>query len=311
MSAEVICVLGPTASGKSSLAQSLAERLDGEVISADSMQIYKGMDIGTAKIPADERSCPYFCLDILEPGQPYSAALFQRDARAAIDGIAGRGKQPILTGGTGLYVKAALDDMDFAAGEQEGNEVRRRYELFLEEEGADALWRLLDERDHASAQLIHPNNIRRVVRALEMAERGESYAERKLRFKSVPPRYPSIKIGLRLEREELYRRIDARVDAMVDAGLADEVSRLLEAGFAEGLTAPQAIGYKEIVDAFEGHCSFDDAVRQIKQSTRRYAKRQLTWLKSDADIKWVDADRLSAEALLAQAMEIIGQARLS
>ena len=288
MGERVICIQGPTASGKSELAERMALALDGEIVSADSMQIYRGMDIGTAKVSPEQRSVPYHCIDFLDPGQPYSAALFQRDARAAIEDIWSRGKQAVLCGGTGLYVRAVLDRMDFAPGDQEGNETRAVYEKMAEEEGPQAVYELLASRDPDSAALIHPNNTRRVIRALEMHDEGESYAARKEQFKTLPPFYDSVKIGLKLDRDLLYERINARVDDMFARGLVREVETLLDRGFRSGLTAPQAIGYKEIVDAIDGKCSLGQAAERIKQSTRRYAKRQFTWLKSDAAIHWID-----------------------
>ena len=175
----VICIQGPTASGKSELAERLALEFEGEIVSADSMQIYRDMDIGTAKVSAGERRVPYHCLDILDPGQPYSAALFQRDARRAFADISQRGHIPILCGGTGFYVRAALDDMQFAPGEQRDNPLRQRLSQLLDNEGERALYELLQREDPESAQLVHPHDVKRVMRALEMHAEGESYAQRK------------------------------------------------------------------------------------------------------------------------------------
>ncbi len=300
----LLCIQGPTASGKSALAELMAARLDGEIISADSMQIYRGMDIGTAKVPPDERRVPYHCIDILDPGQPYSAALFQRDARAAVDDIRARNKLPIICGGTGLYVRAALDDMDFAPG-NEGSTVRQKYEQLAEELGDDGLHALLAQRDAESAALIHPHNVRRVVRALEMLEEGESYAARKHAFATLPAHMPSVKLALDVDRQLLYERIDKRVDVMVSTGLVDEVKRLLESGFRNGLTAPQAIGYKEIVAHLEGDVTLEEAVAQIKQATRRYAKRQLSWLRRDSEIIWLHADEGITDTLVQRSMDEI------
>lgn len=305
MPERVICIQGPTCSGKSELAERLARRLDGEIVSADSMQVYRGMDIGTAKVAPEARQVPYHCIDILDPGQPYSAALFQRQARAAIEDIWARGKEAFLVGGTGLYVRAVLDEMEFAPGEQRGNETRARYERLAEREGAEQVYRLLEQRDPSSAALIHPHNVRRVIRALEMADEGESYAARKERFKRIPAHYASVKIGLSVDRALLYGRIDARVDGMFAQGLVGEVCGLLEHGFHEGLTAPQAIGYKEVVAALEGTCNMEQAARQIKQATRRYAKRQFTWLKSDTDIHWLDASAGITDELVCEALAVL------
>ena len=293
----VICVLGPTASGKSEVAQLVAEALGGEVVSADSMQVYRGMDIGTAKLPRAERRVPHHLIDILDPGQPYSAQQFQVAARAVFAELEAAGTVPVLCGGTGLYVQAALEAMEFPGGERADNPVRAAYERRAEEEGSQALWDELQARDAASAALIHPHNVRRVVRALEMADRGVSYASQVEGMKSLPEVVPSLRFGLRRDPEVLARRIDTRVDAMVAAGLVDEVKGLLSAGFREALTAPQAIGYKEIVAELDGVVSLDEAVAQIKTATRRYAKRQRSWLRRDSRLHLLDADALGADEL--------------
>lgn len=300
----VTCIQGPTASGKSMLAERVALALDGEIISADSMQIYRGMDIGTAKVPYDERSVTYHCIDMLDPGEPYSAALFQRDARSAIDMIRSRGHLPIICGGTGFYVRAALDDMDFAPGD-ESSPVRQKYAALATELGDEKIHELLAQKDPASAALIHPHNVRRVIRALEMHEEGESYAARKQAFATLPARIPSIKLALDLDRALLYHRIDMRVDEMIQDGLVDEVTRLLDEGFRGGLTAPQAIGYKEIVAYLDGEAMLDEAIMQIKQATRRYAKRQLSWLRRDSEIIWLRADEGITDTLVQRAIDEI------
>lgn len=299
---DLICIQGPTASGKSELAELVAQALSGEIISADSMQVYRGMDIGTAKVPPEMRHVRYHCLDLVNPGEPYSAALFQRDARCVIDSLVAAETPAILCGGTGFYVKAVLDEMDFAPGAQRENAVREKYQAYLDEHGAEALYALLQRADPQSAAAIHPHNAKRVIRALEMHEAGESYAERKAAFKHVAPHYPSVRFALSVERAVLYRRIDRRVDGMFAAGLVDEVRGLLAHGFRAGLTAPQAIGYKEVVSALDGTCSLDEASAQIKQATRRYAKRQLSWLRSDRGLIWLDATHASAKELCAQVL---------
>lgn len=301
----VIAVMGCTASGKSALADEIALRLDGEVISADSMQVYRGMDIGTAKTPASKRKVPYHCIDICDPGQPYSAALFQQDSRAAIADIQSRGKVPVICGGTFFYVRACLNQMDFAAGEQEDNPVRDKYNALAAKLGAQGIWEFLREVDAQSAQVIHPNNTVRVVRALEMHEAGESYAQRKAAFKGVKPAIPSVKISIERDTQLLYERINKRVDRMRDLGLVDEVSGLLDKGFRQGLTAQAAIGYKEIVMALDGLITMDDAFEQVKQATRRYSKRQRTWLRSEDGLIRIDADDLSCDELVDKALKII------
>ncbi len=300
----VICIVGPTASGKTDAAQLVAAAIGGEVVSADSMQIYRGMDIGTGKLPAPERIVPHHGFDLVDPGEPYSAALFQSFARDAFAAIAERGKRAVLCGGTGLYVKAAIDAYEFPAGDQVGNPVRERWTAFAEREGAQALWDELNRLDPDSARELHPNNVRRVVRAFELLAEGRSYAEQKRNLASIEAAVPAVQFGLAVTPSVLNERIDARVDAMVEAGLVGEVRGLLEAGFREGVTAPQAIGYKEIVEALEGRCTLDEAIAAIKQATRRYGKRQRTWFRRDERIRWIDADagnaRAVADTILAQ-----------
>lgn len=300
----VIAIVGPTASGKTDVAQIVASVLDGEVVSADSMQIYRGMDIGTGKLPSSERIVPHHGFDLVDPGEPYSAALFQSFARDAFAAIAERGKRAVLCGGTGLYVKAAIDAYEFPAGDQVGNPVRERWTAFAEREGAQALWDELNRLDPDSARELHPNNVRRVVRAFELLAEGRSYAEQKRNLASIEAAVPAVQFGLAVTPSVLNERIDARVDAMVEAGLVGEVRGLLEAGFREGVTAPQAIGYKEIVEALEGRCTLDEAIAAIKQATRRYGKRQRTWFRRDERIRWIDADagnaRAVADTILAQ-----------
>lgn len=305
LSIPVICVVGPTATGKSALAQALAERLGGEVVSADSMQVYRGMDIGTGKVLPAERTVPYHCLDIVEPGRPYSAALFQEDARAAIRDIDSRGGRAVLCGGTGLYVRAAIDAYDFPKGEQVANPVRERYELYAKEHGGQALWELLRERDPRSAEAVHPNNVRRVVRAVELLEEGTTYADQRENLAKLPQLLPAVFLGLAVDPALLAERINARVDAMFADGLVDEVRSLLGQGLRAGLTAPQAIGYKEVVAALDGLCSMDDAAEQIKLATRRYAKRQRTWFRKDQRIVWLDADTATTEELADEACALL------
>lgn len=304
--APVICIVGPTASGKSELAQRLAVALDGEIVSADSMQIYRGMDIGTGKVPPSERRVPHFGLDLVDPGTPYSAALFQPYARACFADIRSRGHIPFLVGGTGLYVRAAIDDYRFPEGEQVDNPVREHYTRIAEEQGSDALWKLLEQRDPASADVIHPHNVRRVVRAFELLEEGKSYAAQKEALQHIAPYEQALFIGLAVDADLLRARIDRRVDAMVEEGLVDEVTTLLQEGFREGLTAGQAIGYKEIVAALDGQCTLVEAIDAIKLATRRYAKRQRTWFRKDTRIRWIDANG-DEDTMTAAALDVLRQ----
>lgn len=295
----VIAIVGPTASGKSSLAQSVALELDGEVVSADSMQVYRGMDIGTAKVSADEQIVPHHLIDIIDPGQAYSAQLFQDQARAAFIDICERGRVPILCGGTGFYIQAALEDMRFPEGEQQDNPFRDSHEAFRLTHGNEALWGLLNERDPASAALIHHNNFVRVIRALEMHEEGISYADQVKNIRELPEAVWSLRFLLQVDPRVLAQRINQRVETMRDAGLVDEVEALIAQGFEEALTAPKAIGYKEIIAAKRGEVTLDRAFEQIKTATRRYAKRQRSWFRRDDRLNILEADRLSEEEMTA------------
>ena len=301
----VICVVGPTASGKTDVAQLLALANDGEIVSADSMQIYRGMDIGTGKLPESQRLVPHYGFDLVDPGQPYSAAVYQAYARSCFDDIMSRGKQPFLAGGTGLYVRAAIDAYDFPKGEQVDNPEREKWTAFANKHGAKTLWDKLREIDPESAAVVHPNNVRRVVRAFELLAEGTTYAEQKRNLSHIPQAVPAFFIGLAVDPEVLKKRIDTRVDHMIEQGLVEEVEGLLASGFREGITAPQAIGYKEIVAALDGKATLDEAIGQIKQATHRYAKRQRTWFRKDERITWINADSGDAEAIATQAQQFI------
>ncbi len=293
----IVTIVGPTAVGKTALADALAVRLGGAVVSADAMQVYRGMDIGTAKAAPGECRAPLLLVDVVDPDVAYSAALYQRDARCAIDQLRAQGTPVVVCGGTGLYIRAALDDMRFPAGSQE-TDARRAYDDLARRIGADALHGLLRERDPESAAVIHPHNVKRVVRALEMCDEGVSYARQKEGFSTPRPYYDASYYGLTMDRERLYARIDARVDAMMEQGLLAEVEELVVHGFGADLTARQAIGYKELIDYLEGRLGLDEAVDLIKMRSRRYAKRQLSWFRRDARVHWIDLDAVSADAAL-------------
>lgn len=293
MSCPVVAILGPTASGKSDLAQHVALRIDGEVVSADSMQVYRGMDIGTAKIPQANMLVPHHLIDILDPGETFSAQLFQSLSRSCFSDIQNRGRVPILCGGTGLYVQSALEDMRFPKGDQQHNPVRTKYEMIAAEHGNQAVWDRLNEVDPSSAALLHPNNVRRVIRALEMYEQGVSYATQVQGMKELSEVVPSIRFALKRDPAYLADRINKRVENMFEMGLVKEVQLLLDDGWRAALTAPQAIGYKEVVSALDGNISMNEAMELIKTATRRYAKRQRTWLRRDSRLIWLDADSLS------------------
>ena len=290
----VVCVVGPTASGKSALAELVATRLGSSVVSVDAMQVYRGMDVGTAKTPVAERRCPLLMVDVVDPDEDYSVQRFQTDARACVDALLAEGLTPVLCGGTGLYLNAVIDEMTFPVGEKDGG-VRERYERIAAERGADALHALLAERDPESAALIHPNNVRRVVRALEMSDEGVSYARHHEGLHERAVHYPARIWGLSWPREDLYARIDARVDQMVEAGLVEEVRALAGRGLTTDVTAGQAIGYKEILEALSGRVELGEAVELVKRRTRRYAKRQLSWFRHDGRVRWLEMGELGLE----------------
>lgn len=305
MTTPIVAIVGPTAVGKSAVSDVLARSLGGAVVSVDAMQVYRGMDIGTAKTPVEERTAPLLMVDIVEPEEAYSAALYQRDARAAIDGLLASGTPAVLCGGTGLYLRAALDEMEFPSGHVETAQ-RAAYERIAAEQGSDTLHALLESRDPASAAQIHPHNVRRVVRALEMLDDGVSYAEQRAGFSEPRPYYPARYFGLTMDRERLYDRIDRRVDSMMEAGLLDEVRALLEHGAGPALTARQAIGYKELIDYLEGSVALAEAVDTIKLRSRRYAKRQLSWFRRDPRIRWIDMDEHSVEDAVSLILSEVG-----
>ena len=302
----VACIVGPTASGKSAVAELVALALGSSVVSVDAMQVYRGMDVGAAKTPPAERRCPLLMVDVADPLEDYSAQRFQAEARACVDRLLSEGRVPVLAGGTGLYLNAVIDEMSFPAGEKDG-ELRRRYEALAREEGPLALHGLLASRDPASAALIHPNNVRRVVRALEMLDEGTSYAAHHEGLHERAAHYDALVWGLSMSRERLYARIDGRVDQMVAAGLVDEVRGLAARGLSHELTAGQAIGYKEVLEALSGSCTLDEALERVKLRTRRYAKRQLSWFRHDPRVRWIDLDEVDCEGAARRIVAELGE----
>lgn len=286
---DVVAIIGPTASGKTALSIRLAKEIDGEIINGDSMQIYRHMDIGTAKITeAEMEGVPHHLLDIKEPTEGFSVAEYQQLVRGKIEEIQARGKMPIIVGGTGLYVQSVLYDFQFA--KQEVDEAaRENYYKELEVLGPEAMHAKLLQMDPAAAASIHPNNTRRVIRALEMAElAGVSRAEEQFNRGDIPL-YNHLIIGMDMDREKLYERINLRVDLMMEAGLVEEVRALYDSGIRD-VQAIKAIGYKELYAHFDGLVSLDEAVGQVKQNSRRYAKRQLTYFRNKMDIAWIGND---------------------
>ena len=295
----LVIIAGPTASGKSAAAVEHALRMNGEVISADSMQIYRGMDIGTAKVTKEEmRGVRHYLIDCADPDENYNVVLFQQKAREAVQEAVSAQKLPILCGGTGFYIQALLYDIDFTEME-ENTSLRSRYEALADEKGPEALHRILKEKDPASAAAIHPNNVKRVIRALEFAqESGGSIAAHNLAQRERGSAYNSVFFVLTMDRQKLYERIDRRVDLMMEQGLLDEVTRLRDIGIARDSTAMQGIGYKQIYSYLEGDWSLEEAVRLIKRDTRHFAKRQLTWFRREKDVIWVDIDQFDTKEAL-------------
>jgi tRNA dimethylallyltransferase len=293
--------VGPTASGKSDLALSLAERLGGEIINADAMQLYRGLDIGTAKLPLGERrGIAHHQLDVLDVSQEANVAAYQREARLDIAGVRARGHRPILVGGSGLYVRAALDRLDIPPTDPS---VRSRLEDDLAQVGPEIMFARLKHSDPVAAQAIQPNNDRRVIRALEVIElTGRPYSA------SMPTReylLPTITIGLQVARTELDERIAARVHRMWGAGLLDEVRRLDASGLREGRTAAKALGYRQALAHLDGFLTADQAIEETITSTRRFARRQDSWFRPDPRIRWLGSDD---SRLTERALDLIGSA---
>ena len=283
----IICVVGPTASGKTALAIELAKAFNGEIVSCDSMQIYRRMDIGTAKPTAEERQgIPHHMIDVADPEESFSVSRYCQMATPIVEDILRRGKTCIIAGGTGLYVDALIRGNDFAPIPSTG--CRQRLERRSEAEGIQVLTQELSAVDPESVQRAQ-GNPRRIIRALEVyLETGQTLTAHNLATQAIPPRFSPLWIGLDDEdRQDLYRRIDLRVDLMLEQGLLEEIRSLLDSGIPESATAMQAIGYKEFIDALRGRIPMEQAVSDLKQATRRYAKRQKTWFRRNRDIHWI------------------------
>ena len=284
---KIICVVGPTASGKTSFAISLAKKIDGEIVSCDSMQIYKYMNIGTAKPTPDEmQGIPHHMLDFVEPSVSYSVADFAEDARKCINDILSRGKTPILCGGTGLYIDSIINQIEFSE-EKVDMTYRNELQTLAEKEGVEAVHKLLQETDPIAADKIHPNNLKRVLRALEIQKTTGLTKTQADKMAISEPLYDAEIFGMEMDREQLYERINLRVDLMIEAGLLEEVENLLKRGIPKNATAMQAIGYKEFIAYFDGKSTLEDAIDTVKRESRRYAKRQLTWFKRNKNIRWL------------------------
>lgn len=300
----IICIAGPTASGKTALAVELAKALNGEVVSCDSMQIYRRMDIGTAKPTLSERcGIVHHMLDVAEPDEDFSVSRYCSMASPIVDDIVSRGKTAIIAGGTGLYMDSLIRGNDFAPFPSTG--VREALEAEADSLGIDAMLDRLRRIDPETAQRVHDR--KRILRALEVyLETGETITEHNRRTQAIPPRYTPLWLGLDFEnRAELYSRIDRRVDIMLQQGLLDEIRALLSSGISENATAMQAIGYKEFVDALDGRCTVEDAADHVRLSSRRYAKRQLTWFRRNKQMHWITrAEGENSEKILSRARQI-------
>ena len=293
----MIVVAGPTASGKTGLAIDIANYTGGEIVSADSMQIYKYMDIGSAKPTKEERAAAvHHMIDFLEPDAEYSVADYTRDAHKVIADITVRGKIPIMCGGTGLYINSVVNDVTF--GEMETDyKLREELRKTAEEKGGEYLIEMLREFDPISAERLHPNNLKRVIRAIEFYKlTGVPISEHQEETKKQKSRYNPLMICIEWDREVLYDRINRRVDIMLENGLIDEVKRLRDMGYTRDLNSMQGIGYKEVMDYLDGKYTLDETVEIIKQSSRRYAKRQMTWFRRDEQIYYVKSDNAFEEA---------------
>lgn len=287
MSNKIIVIVGPTAVGKTYASVELAKRFNTEIISADSVQIYKGMNIGSAKISEDEmQGIVHHMIDIVNPDDNYSVSDFKECSEKIIDNMLLRDNIPIIVGGSGLYVNSLIYDLDF--GKTKSSEkLRDYYNYYYREHGEDALYDKLKRIDPKAAEKIHKNNVKRVIRALEVYDvTGTKFSEINTDIRKTSDKYECILVGLSVDRKILYERINQRVDKMLSEGLVDEVKNLLNEGYTKDMTSMQAIGYKEIIDYLEGNTTFEEAVSILKRNTRRFAKRQYTWFLRDENVKW-------------------------
>ena len=303
---DLICIAGPTASGKTGLAVALAQALNGEVVSCDSMQIYRGMDVGTAKpTPEEMQGVPHHLLDVADPGEDFSVGRYVRLATEAITDIHSRGKTAIVAGGTGLYLDSLVKGEEFAPPSREGE--RKFLEDAAEQKGIEYVYDMLMEADPETAERLHLSDRKRIIRAMEVfLITGLPLSWHIAQSRQRPPRYRPAWLGLNFrDRAKLYARIDARVDQMLAQGLEQEVQRLLDAGVDPQTTAMQAIGYKELASALRGECTVEEAASRIKQASRNYAKRQLTWFRRNDKIRWIYPDE--TPDLLQRALKLLAR----
>lgn len=288
----MIVLTGPTAVGKTKLSIELAKHVNGEIISADSMQVYKYMDIGSAKImPEEMQGVPHHLIDVLEPWEDFNVVVFKQKCDECLQGIYERGHIPILAGGTGFYIQAVLRNIDFTENEEDTS-YRKELEALANEKGAYYLHSMLREVDPASAEAIHANNVKRCIRALEFYKlTGQRISDHNEQEKQKQSDYNSCYFVLNDDREKLYARIEERIDEMLKNGLVDEVKKLQEMGCRRGMVSMQGLGYKEILAYLDGECSLEEAVYLLKRDTRHFAKRQLTWFRREQDVIWVDKQK--------------------
>lgn len=282
----LVIITGPTGIGKTELSLELAKKYKGEIISSDSMQIYKKLNIGTAKIDLDKTSIPHHMIDIIEPSDNFTVADFKSSARKIITDINNKGGLPFLVGGTGLYINSLVYNLDFTETEPD-YEYRDELREILEEEGSEFLYEKLQDQDRDMAEKIHKNNGQRIIRALEILKSGNKKGDN---FRQENKDYNLIYIGLNMDRAKLYEKINQRVDKMIDLGLVDEVKNLLDEGLDKNSQSLKAIGYKEVISYLDSEIDFAEMVDLIKKNSRHYAKRQLTWFRRDKRIKWFDRE---------------------
>jgi len=302
----VIVIIGPTASGKTKISIELAKRINGEIISADSMQIYKYMDIGTAKASAEEMDgIKHYLIDEVYPDEEFSVARFKELAQKYIDEILKKGKIPIVVGGTGLYIDSLIYNINFSETVCDWS-FREQLKKEAEEKGNEYLHNMLREVDPKAAEKIHPNNVKRVIRALEVHKfSGVTISQQQEESRKEPPKYNFIIFGLRMNRDTLYERINRRVDKMLEMGLVDEVRHLVELGYDKSTIAMQGLGYKEILAYLRGEITLDEAIYILKRDTRHYAKRQITWFKRIEGVNWIDIDTLSTDEAIKNMQSIL------
>lgn len=293
----LIIIAGPTAVGKSDIAIKLAKRINGEIISADSMQVYRMMDIGSAKVmPHEMEGIKHYLIDVLDPTDDFNVVLFQKLALKAIDEIYSKGKIPIMVGGTGFYIQSVLYEIDFNESEGPKSEYRKELEQYVEDYGPDALYEKLRTVDPKSCETIHMNNIKRVIRALEyFYETGKPISEHNEEQRAKESKFDFAYFVLNDDRDYIYKRIDLRVDKMVDMGLIEEVTKLKDLGLTENDVSMQGLGYKEILAYLNGKLSLEEALDIVKRDSRRFAKRQITWFKREPDAIWINKNDIGRE----------------